>query len=161
MFAVEPLEVDFLQVRTLVMVGKICTPTGPKKESAKSCQTRGGDHENVGQEASEAADEAWKKTRTYYLSSHPPQRAERFAEWIRGHWDGSEIRNHWVRDALWGEDGTRSKNQNLNGNLAVLRSALIALKFRLNPEGSWPSLFEQSALNPSLPLNMIAINRFI
>jgi predicted transposase YbfD/YdcC len=54
-----------------------------------------------------------------YLSSLIPQSATRFARLVRGHWGGAEIRNHWVCDALFEEDSTRSKN--LNANLAVLR----------------------------------------
>ena len=101
-----------------------------------------------------------EQTCSYYLSSHPPRDAEFFAELIRGHWGGCEIRNHWVRDALWGEDSTRSKNLHLNANLAILRAALIALKSRLTPERSWPHIFELSATKVSLPYNMICKNLF-
>jgi len=55
---------------------------------------------------------------------------------IRSHWGGCEIRNHWVRDAIFEEDSTRSKNVNLNGNLAILRGALVALKALLVPDRS-------------------------
>jgi hypothetical protein len=67
-----------------------------------------------------------------------------------------EIRNHWVRDALWEEDATRSKNLNLNGNLAVLR---CALKSRHACHLSWPAIFERSAASTSLPYNLICNNR--
>lgn len=60
-------------------------------------------------------------TVSYYVSNRIPQAAECFAQLVRGHWGGCEIRNHWVRDALFEEDATLSKNVNLNGNLAVLR----------------------------------------
>lgn len=95
-----------------------------------------------------------------YLSSHHPRRAEFFAELIRGHWGGCEIRNHWVRDAIFEEDSTRSKNVNLNGNLAILRGALIALKSRLVPDRSWPFIRELSSMKISLPYNMICKNLF-
>ena len=44
---------------------------------------------------------------------------------IRSHWAGVENRNHWRRDAIWDEDGTRSRKPNIVGNLALLRSAAI------------------------------------
>jgi hypothetical protein len=96
----------------------------------------------------------------HYLSSLPPGGAERFAHLIRGHWGGSEIRKHWVRDALFEEDRTRSRNLKLNGNLAVLRCALIALKTRLAPELSWPQLFEKAAMKPSISIRMVQRNSF-
>lgn len=94
------------------------------------------------------------------MSSHPPRDASFFAALIRGHWGGCEIRNHWVRDEIFEEDATRSKVLNLNGNLAVLRSCLIALKARLAPDLSWPFLHELSAMKPSLPYNLICKNIF-
>ncbi len=63
----------------------------------------------------------------YYLSSLPPMHYQP-AQWldlVRGHWAGVEIRNHWRRDVLMGEDGSRSRNPNLLANLALLRSALF------------------------------------
>lgn len=101
-----------------------------------------------------------EETVSYYLSCHHPRRAEFFAELIRGHWGGCEIRNHWVRDAIFEEDSTRSKNVNLNGNLAVLRGALIALKARLVADKSWPFIRELSSMKISLPYNMICKNQF-
>lgn len=38
-----------------------------------------------------------------------------------------EIRNHWRRDVLMGEDGSRSRNPNLLANLAIIRSALLCV----------------------------------
>ncbi len=97
---------------------------------------------------------------SFYLSCHHPRRAEFFAQLIRGHWGGCEIRNHWVRDAIFEEDSTRSKNVNLNGNLAVLRGALVALKARLAPDKSWPFIRELASMKISLPYNMICKNQF-
>lgn len=99
-------------------------------------------------------------TVAFYLSSHHPRRAQTFAELIRGHWGGCEIRNHWVRDALFQEDSTRSKNINLNGNLAVLRGSLIALKAGLFPDKTWPFITELSAMKVSVPYNLICKNLF-
>ena len=78
-------------------------------------------------------------SRHVYLSSLPPGKgcAERLATLIRGHWGGSENRNHWVRDHIFREDDTRSKNWKLNANLAVTRAGLLNLKARLLPCKSW------------------------
>jgi predicted transposase YbfD/YdcC len=64
----------------------------------------------------------------YYMSSLPPDHFEaaQGLELIRGHWAGVEIRNHWRRDALMGEDGSRSRKPNLLANMALIRSTLLA-----------------------------------
>jgi len=66
----------------------------------------------------------------YYLSSLTPEQLtdDKSLALIRGHWGGVEIRNHWRRDALMGEDGSRSRNPNLLANMALIRSALLALR---------------------------------
>jgi predicted transposase YbfD/YdcC len=88
---VEPIAIDFAFARTLVAVQSRRTE---KKTGKTTFETR------------------------YYLSSQ--QSAERSHEgWInliRGHWGGIENRNHWRRDALCGEDRTRSRNPNLVAN---------------------------------------------
>lgn len=99
-----------------------------------------------------------EQTVSHYLSSLVPQSAARFARLVRGHWGGCEIRNHWVRDALFEEDATRSKNLNLNGNLAVLRCAVIALKARHASHLTWPTIFEISGLKPAIPYNLVCNN---
>ena len=91
-----------------------------------------------------------------YLSSLIPQSATRFARLVRGHWGGAEIRNHWVCDALFEEDSTRSKN--LNANLAVLRCTVITLKARQASHLSWPTIFELSGLKPTVPYNLVCNN---
>ena len=128
------MEVGMPQVRSLVVVEKLSTS---KNALGKPTETA-----------------------AYYLSSAHPRRAEFFANLIRGHWGGCEIRNHWVRDALFEEDRTRSKNLNLNGNLAVLRGSLIALKAVLAPDKTWPFIRELSSMKLSLPYNMICKNLF-
>lgn len=67
-------------------------------------------------------------TRYYLSSAEPDERAP--AQWqalVRGHWAGVEIRNHWRRDALWGEDRSRTRNPSALANLALVRNALLAL----------------------------------
>lgn len=148
------MEMGMPHVRTLVVVEKTSTSKNGKSKTKSAAAS-------IRSEASsqEGATEPEAST-SYYLSSHHPRRAEFFAELIRGHWGGCEIRNHWVRDAIFEEDSTRSKNLNLNGNLAVLRAALIALKSRLAPTKSWPFIRELSSMKISLPYNMICKNLF-
>lgn len=90
-----------------------------------------------------------------HVSSLVPQAAARFARLIRGHWGGCESRNHWVRDVLFEEDATRCKDLNLNGNLAILRCALIALKPRHAAHLSWPEVMERSGARFSIPYNLV------
>ena len=63
----------------------------------------------------------------YYLSSVVPEQygPEQWLHLIRGHWGGVENRNHWRRDALMGEDASRSRKATLLANVALLRSALL------------------------------------
>ena len=90
----------------------------------------------------------------YYLSSQ--EAAERsYLQWIgliRDHWGGVENRNHWRRDALWGEDRTRSRNPNVVANLALLRSVLTRLLNHHYPDRSHSELREAFAAKPPLRL---------
>lgn len=87
----------------------------------------------------------------YYLSSALPEeyRPEQWLGLIRGHWGGVENRNHWRRDALMGEDRSRSRNANLLANLALIRNALLAiLPMHLNTR-TLPELRESLHSRPS------------
>ena len=94
----------------------------------------------------------------YYLSSAPPEQhtSDRWLELIRGHWGGVEIRNHWRRDVLMGEDRSRSRQANLLANLALLRSALLAILPEPLGELSLPALQEHLHSNPKQCLAIIA-----
>ncbi len=83
----------------------------------------------------------------YYLSSVPPEqfRPERWLGFIRGHWAGVEIRNHWQRDVIFGEDHSRSRNPNLLANLALIRSTLLAVLAEHFPDEPSPALLERIA----------------
>lgn len=96
--------------------------------------------------------------RAFFTTDLPPEPgcAKRFAELARGHWGGSEIRNHWVRDHCMREDKTRSKNYNINCALAGLRVCLIAIKSMLFPEQSWPSIQERCQRDPTIAFQAIA-----
>jgi predicted transposase YbfD/YdcC len=86
----------------------------------------------------------------YYLSSQQAQERphEGWINLIREHWGGIENRNHWRRDALCGEDRTRSRNPNLVANLALLRSATLRLLNEHYPERSLPEIHESFAAKP-------------
>ena len=113
----EPLRADFPYARSLIVVRSTRTV---KKTGQTSVESR------------------------YYLSSAPPKehRPERWLEWIRGHWGGVEVRNHWKRDAVMGEDGSRSRNASLLSNVALIRSALLALLAQHYPEEPLPQIQE-------------------
>ena len=57
------------------------------------------------------------------------------------------------------EDHTRSKNYNLNCNLAALRVCLIPLKASFYPDDSWPSMQEKSQHDTGIPFQMIVNHR--
>lgn len=93
----------------------------------------------------------------YYLSSAVPEQY-RPAQWlglIRGHWAGVEIRNHWKRDVIFGEDGSRSCQPNLLSNLALIRSALLAVLADHFPDGSSPAVLETLATKTSGNMSML------
>lgn len=104
---------------------------------------------------SSAAARPEEDTVSYYLSSPLPAPAPVLAAHIRGHWGRCAIGNHWVRDARWAEDQTRSRNWNLNANLTLLRASLIALRAQAAPHLSWPARFERAAWKPSFPLQLV------
>jgi hypothetical protein len=106
-------------------------------------------------------DDTEEPTLAFYTTSHAPGPgcARYFGDLALGHWGGSESRNHWVRDACMREDRTRSKNYNLNCNLAALRVCLVALKADLHPKPSWPALQERCQHNPSIPLHALLKHR--
>ena len=93
----------------------------------------------------------------YYLSSVPAQdyAPDRWLELIRGHWGGVEIRNHWRRDALMGEDRSRSRDPNLLANVALIRSALLQVLSEQLQEQSLPQLRETLHSCPSKCLALL------
>jgi hypothetical protein len=67
---------------------------------------------------------------------------------IRAHWGGVEIRNHCRRDAIMGEDGSRSRNSNLLDNPALIRNVLLAVLAEESPEKPLPVIQERLHSNP-------------
>jgi len=94
----------------------------------------------------------------YYISSLPPGSVghQQWDQWIRGHWAGVEIRNHWVRDALMGEDRSRSRKPNLLANLALLRSAALLLLARQYPDQNRAHVRESLFNNPTQCLRLVS-----
>lgn len=85
----------------------------------------------------------------YYLSSALPEQY-RPAQWlglIRGHWAGVEVRNHWRRDVLFGEDGSRSRNAKLLANMALIRNALLAILAEHFADTPGPAILEELSRN--------------
>jgi hypothetical protein len=66
-----------------------------------------------------------------------------------------EIRNHWRRDAIMGEDRSRSRQPNLLANLALLRSALLLLWTDQGPVQSLPQIREHLHSRPTECLNLL------
>jgi predicted transposase YbfD/YdcC len=93
----------------------------------------------------------------YYLSSLPPDHysPSQWLNLIRGHWGGVENRNHWRRDALMGEDRSRSRNPNLLANLALIRSILLARLADQIPDQPLPIVFETFASQPARALTLL------
>jgi hypothetical protein len=93
----------------------------------------------------------------YFISSLEPQErtSEQWIALVRGHWGGVENRNHWRRDALQGEDRTRTRNPALLINLALIRSACARVRNNHDPNGSLPRFKEQCAADPALAFRLL------
>jgi predicted transposase YbfD/YdcC len=93
----------------------------------------------------------------YYLSSALPDqyRPSQWLALIRGHWAGVEVRNHWRRDVLFREDGSRSRNPNLLANMALIRNALLAILAEHLAETSGPAIVEQLSRNPDRSIRIL------
>lgn len=127
---VEPTSVDWPHARTLVCV-----------ESTRGTKKKPG-----------------KPERHYYISSMEriDMSPQDWLALIRNHWGGIENRNHWRRDACWGEDRTRSRNRNIVGALALLRNALLAIVAEhLDTYGSLPAFLEACAHDSAFALRLI------
>lgn len=130
-FEVEALSADFPFARSLIVVRSERTV---KKTGAGSVESR------------------------FYLSSRDARHhtASGWLDQIRGHWAGVENRNHWRRDALLGEDGTRSRHPKLLANLALIRNALLRVFADTLEEQSLPALCERLHSNPGQCLALLA-----
>jgi predicted transposase YbfD/YdcC len=86
-------------------------------------------------------------------------RPQRLSHLIRAHW-GIENRNHWRRDACWGED-TRCRLRNANAAcaLALLRSALLLPALTTKTTGL-PDLAERCAASRRYAMNLFNKRHF-
>ena len=130
-FAIEPLTADFPFARTLIVLRSERTI---KKTGLTTTESR------------------------YYLSSAPPQHygSKQWLQLIRGHWGGVEVRNHWRRDALMGEDRSRSRNPKLLANVALIRNALLQILSEHLQQQSHPELRENLQSCPARCLALLA-----
>jgi len=67
-----------------------------------------------------------RRSYTSSLAADTPQRVERFAEAVRGHW-GIENQVHWVLDLTFREDERRVRKNHAPQNLATLRHLTLNL----------------------------------
>lgn len=141
-YAIEPLRLGLPHIRTLVVREKIVRNT-----SKKRFKTTAGKPPAAGSAPATAVAAAVAKDGddpvSYFLGSRRPGPAAPFAQLIRGHWGGCEIRNHGTRDVQWKEDQTLSGNWALNACLAILRVALLSVKFRQGVTLPWPQILER------------------
>ena len=79
------------------------------------------------------------------------------AQVCRGYWS-VENKNHWKRDAVWGEDRSRVRNPNIAQALALIRCALLAPLARSGFE-SLPVALETLARDQSQALTLIRNQR--
>ena len=93
----------------------------------------------------------------YYLSSAQPTdyTAKQWLDLIRGHWGAVEVRNHWRRDALMGEDGSRSRHPKLLANLALIRNTLLQVLSDSLALQSYPQLCESLHSHPGRCLALL------
>ena len=109
----------------------------------------------------EVASKKTGKTTTevrYYISSALPKHysPEQWINLIRGHWGGVEIRNHWRRDAIMGEDGSSTRNENALANLALIRNALLVCIEGHFPQRSLKEVRELLHSNPQYCCSVIS-----
>lgn len=97
-------------------------------------------------------------TRYYVTSIEEGQLSpERQLEQARGYWS-VENKNHWKRDAVWGEDRARVRAPNIGRVLALLRSGLLAILKR-SGHRSLPEALESMNRDPSSAIALIQRQR--
>ena len=80
---------------------------------------------------------------------------EQWQSLVRGHSGGVEIRNHWRRDAVWGEDHAPMRHAGVLASLALLRNALFALLPEHFPGVSHPEIHAQLHSHPVACLRVL------
>lgn len=67
-----------------------------------------------------------------------------------------EVRHYWRRDAVMGEAGSRSRHPYLLANLALRRSALLAVLASAWATQSPPQIHQQCQSHPARALALLA-----
>jgi hypothetical protein len=147
------MRVGLPHIRTLVVREKIVKKTAKKRFKTSAGKSATG--KAAASAPAAAAEEDEEDPVSYFLGSRLPGPAEPLAQLIRGHWSGSEIRNHGTRDVQWKEDQTLSGNWALNACLAIVRVALLSVKFRQQVTLPWPQIFEQCAHSTVKAMSLI------
>jgi predicted transposase YbfD/YdcC len=95
----------------------------------------------------------------YFISSLPWERGgeKQMAHLVRGHWK-VENNINWLRDAVQREDTCRCRDRNQACDLALLRTALLAL-VRAGGHRSLTRAAETFAANKAAALTLIRIQR--
>jgi hypothetical protein len=130
-------------IRTLVVREKIVRNTSKKRFKVTAGKPPAGKPAAAAAAVPAAGAEEADDSVSYFLGSRLPGPAQAFAQLIRGHWGGCEIRNHGTRDVQWKEDKTLSGHWALNACLAILRVALLSVRFRQGVTLPWPQIFER------------------
>lgn len=89
----------------------------------------------------------------YYISCLPPQ-ASLLLGAVRAHW-GIENKCHWVLDVVFGEDASRTRLQNADVNLALLRKIALNLIRQHPAKGSLKGKRYRAALNEDFLLEVM------
>lgn len=142
-------------IRTLVVREKTVAKTARKRFKVSTGKATGKAAATPTDATAPGVEDDGEDPVSYFLSTRLPGPAEPFARLIRGHWGGCEIRNHGTRDVQWKEDKTLSGNWALNASLAILRVALISVKFRQGVNLSWPQIFENCARSSVPTISLI------
>lgn len=142
-------------IRTLIVREKIVAKTARKRFKTSAGKTAGKTAATPTDTTAVGVENAGEDPVSYFLGTRLPGPAEPFAQLIRGHWGGCEIRNHGTRDVQWEEDKTRSGNWALNASLAILRVALLSVKFRQGVPLTWPKIFECCARSAVPAMSLI------
>lgn len=90
----------------------------------------------------------------FYISSLSVEEGEQIARKVRGHWS-VENKNHYKKDtSLWREDDHRHRRVNTAQNLALMRSALLAI-IPFNEAQSLNDLLSTYARQPQQAIRLI------
>lgn len=144
-----PTEVGFPHTETIIKVVRISTKLTKKLNNTKKSKAKKSEIKKAIPTTSVEV--------AYYISSLPRDKYtdEQWMEFIRGHWGGIEIRNHWRKDACLLEDATRSRNPNIVACLAMLRNCYLHVFEEQDIYESLPALTEAVASDPKMAFRMV------